>query len=492
MSLVGIDVGSSAVKAAAYDHDGHVLGVAHNELTALHPQPGWWEQDPHEVWQATVHCMQHMATLDAVRADPIQCIAVSASGREVFPVDENGVPLGNCLMGADVRGSEFETLPTGATAPEPWTLACGHLRERMDPVFRVAWWRKQHPQIAARAKWFLGWHEFLNLHIGGQTITDHSMASRWLIYDLKTRGWSAERLAAHGMDPDQLPTIGEWGKRIGRIRPEIAAAWGLPPEVQLAVGGHDINCMALGVGAAQDGVACLASGSYENILVPADRLPTANMLLKGLSVMPHPGRAHLSTLAVSPTGAAVLNWARDLLDVSIESLDAHVGANGLNPSALLAVPFLSGSMVYWEGGRKARGALIGLTLATSRADIVQAFMESVAYDHVNTFGLLAEEGVRVNKIRAAGGGTRSAWWTQLKSDMIDLPIEVVDQPEPGTLGAALLAGCALGIYADLDEASTAISKPVRCHEPNLARATLHAEKLAQYRHTVSTLLKHIF
>jgi sugar (pentulose or hexulose) kinase len=491
MSLVGIDVGSSAVKAAAYDEQGRLLGLAGHELTPLHPQPGWWEQDPTEVWQATTRCMQQLAALDAVRADPIQVIAVSASGREVFPVDANGMPLGNCLMGADVRGAEFEALPHGETAPEPWTLTCGHLRERMDPVFRLLWWRKEHPHIAAQARWFLGWHEFLNLHIGGQPITDHSMASRWLVYDLHARGWSHDRLAAYHIDPAQLPAIGEWGQCIGRIRPQIAAAWGLSPEVQLAVGGHDINCMALGVGA-RDGTACLASGSYENILVPANRLPTASMLMRGLSVMPHPGVARYSTLAVSPTGAAVLNWARDLLDVSIETLDAHMGANGLHPAALLAVPFLSGSMVYWDGGRKARGALIGLTLATSRTDIVQAFMESIAYDHVNTFGLLADEGVRVRRIRAAGGGTRSAWWTQLKSDMIGLPINVVDQPEPGTLGAAILAGCALGVYADMDDASTAISKPVRCHEPSPARAALHAEKLAQYRHTVKTLLHEIF
>jgi xylulokinase len=492
MSLIGIDVGSSAVKAAAYREDGRLIGDAREELTPLHPQPGWWEQNPEEVWQATSRCMMRLMALDALRADPPKVIAVSASGREVFPADANGAPLGNCLMGADLRGSEFEALPIGATSPEPWTLACGHLRERMDPIFRVLWWRKEHPAIVARARWFLGWHEFLNLRMAGQPITDHSMASRWLAYDLNERAWSSARLAEHGVRVDQLPVIGAWGDLVGLVRDEIADAWGLPRGIKLAVGGHDINCAALGAGAAQPGVACLASGSYENVLVPANHLPTPHMLLKGLSVMPHPGRARFSTLAVSPTGTAALNWARELLGLSVESLDAQLASDGGSPSPVLAVPYLSGSMVYWDGGRKARGALIGLTLATRQSDIAQALMESIAYDHVNTFGLLAAEGVPVTRLRAAGGGTNSIWWTQLKADVTGVPIEVVDQPEPGTLGAAILAGYAGGMFDDVDAASQSLSTVRRCHEPDAQRAAAHADKLRRYHHAVGSLLAHIF
>jgi xylulokinase len=145
-------------------------------------------------------------------------------------------------------------------------------------------------------------------------------------------------------------------------------------------------------------------------------------------------------------------------------------------------------MVYWEQGRKAKGALLGLTLATTPTDVVQAFMESIAYDHVNSLTLLAEEGVNVNRIRATGGGARSVWWTQLKTDLAGIPLEVVGQEEAGTFGAALLAGHAIGIYDDLEAVSKTFSGTIRVHKPDTDRARLHAKRLGLYRNFIGNLL----
>ena len=493
MSLIGIDVGSSAVKACAYSESGEPLALAHQGLTPEHPQPGWWQQEPEEVWQATLTCLGRLAASDAVRRDPAKVLAISASGREIFPVDAAGKPLGPCLMGADVRGVEYETPPIGAAIPEPWTLSCGHLRERMDPVFRLLWWRAHYPDIAASARWFLGWHEFLTLRLCGRAVTERSMAGRWLVYDLRSAGWDSGRLREWNIDPALLPELGSWGSIIENIRPELAAALGLSRELQIAVGGHDINCCALGAGVLDPGTACLVSGSYENILLPTRLLPTPSMLLRGLSITPHPPRPDgLSVYAISPTGAAVMNWARSLLGVSIEDQDHCLETGDSGPGPVIAVPYLSGSMLYWDNGRKANGALIGLTLATSRMDIVRAFMESIACDHVNTLSLFAEEGIEVSRFRATGGGSRSAWWTQLKADLMGLPIEVTTQPEPGTLGAALLAGLAVGVYDDLGAVSLRFAGTSRVFEPDAARAALYQERIEGYRKTVATLLAQLF
>jgi xylulokinase len=492
MSVIGIDVGSSAVKAAAYSDAGKVLAVERRELTPQHSQPGWWEQDPEQVWQATVHCMQGLARDKSVRHDPPQALAISASGREVFPVDGTGVPLGPCLMGADIRGAQFETPPASVPVPEPWTLMCGHLRERMDPVFRVLWWRKSHPEVVDRAKSFLGWHEFLTLRLCGRAVTDRSLAGRWLIYDLQAQDWSPERMREYQLDAGLLPELGQWGTVIGAVKRDLADAWGIPPDAKVAVGAHDVSCAAIGAGVSELGTACLISGSYENLLIPTADPPTATMLLKGLSVTPHPGQTGLLVYAISPTGNAILNWARSLLDVPIEDLEHRLQQSGPEPSPVLAIPYLSGSMLYWEGGRRARGALIGLTLATSRIDIVKALMESIAYDHYNTRSLLHSEGVPVTRIRATGGGSRSRWWTQLKADITGIPIEVMSEPETGTLGAALLAGLALGRFGSLTEMSLASAKPAMVFEPDLARASLHRERVESYRRAIPALLSAVF
>ncbi len=492
MSLIGIDVGTSAVKAAAYSDEGRLLAIVRQDLTPQHPQPGWWEQDPGEVWQATANCLRSLMGSGQVRDDPPAAVAISASGRENFPVDAQGHPLGPCLIGADIRGEEFEIAPEGVSTPEPWTLSCGHQRERMDPIFRLMWWRKNHPDVMAAARHFLGWHDFLTLRLAGEAVTDPASASRYLVYDLASGGWAPERLAEYAIEEGLLPRILPWGTVIGEIVPAVADEVGLPRGVKLAVGCHDSNAAALGVGVSQAGDAALACGSFENMLIPTHALPTAELLRYGLSFMPHPGETELAVISVSPTGNAVMNWVRQLLHLPVETLDEQLEDSGPGPSPVIAVPYLSGSMLYWEGGRRAKGALAGLTLATTALDLAKAFLESIAYEHINTLAVLSEQGPTVQRIRATGGGARSSWWTQLKADILGVPIEVVDQPEPGTLGAALLAGKAVGIIEDLTARSRALTGTARQHDPNPARAALHQERLAMYRELVPTLLSTVY
>jgi xylulokinase len=435
--------------------------------------------------------MRQLAQHPAVRKDPPQVIAVSASGRENFPADATGKPLGNGMMGADVRGAEFEFPPAGSPIPEAWAISCGHLRERMDPIFRLQWWRKYHPQIMAKTHYFFGWIDFLNFRMTGRDVMDQSTVSRYMVYDLQTLDWAADRVAEYQVPAAMLPEILPWGAVIGELKREVAEAWELPAGVQVAQGCHDLNCAAYGAGVTEIGTVCLVSGSYENILIPTDKLPTETMLLKGLSVMPHPGRAGLSVIAVHPTGSAVLNWARDLADISIDEVEAEI-RDRRAPSPVMAVPYLSGSMTYWEDGRKARGGLLGLTLATSKSDIVQALMESIAYDTVNTLSLMRAEGIEVNRIRITGGGARSAWWTQLKADMTNMPVEVVAQTEPGTWGAALLGGVAIGLYDDIEEVSHRYAGTQTIYQPDPDRAALHYERLQEYRKLMGLLLEHIY
>lgn len=492
MSLIGIDVGSSAVKVAAYSEEGQLLGVESNVLTPLHPRTGWWEQDPEEIWKATSRGVHQLVTTEALRRDPPKAMAISASGRENFLADADGNPLANGVMGADVRGESFEQPLAGEPVPEPWTLSCGHLRERMDPVFRYRWWAKHRPELVAQARYFLGWHDFLTLRISGRDVTDHSQAGRWAVWDLESADWVPARIEQFDIDPDMLPEVLPWGELIGDVRPTVAEQWGLPPGVKLANGAMDLNCCALGIGVTVLGAACMVSGSYENLLIPTANFPTSSMLLRGLSVTPHPSETGLSIFAVCPTGNVVLNWARDRLGLSIEELNEWLHQSDDGPSPVTAVPYLSGSMLYWEDGRKARGALLGLTLATMGEDIIKAFMESIAYDHVNTLSLLEEEGVPVSRFRATGGGTRSTWWTQLKSDLTGVPIEVVDQPEPGTLGAALLAALAIGVIDGVEESALAFAGTAGVYEPDARRATLHGERLDYYRKSVRTLLEELY
>ena len=492
MSLVGIDIGSSSVKVAAYSEDGKLQSATSHSLTPLHPEPGLWETDPEDIWGATSNGMRDLMSHHALKKDPPKAIAVSASGRENFPADKHGVPLGNGIMGADIRGSEFEAFPEDAPRPEPWTLSCGHLRERMDPIFRLEWWRKYRKEIIERTHYFFGWIDFLHFRMTGRVVMDQSTVSRYMVYDLRSLDWSLERVAQAKIPDSYLPEVLPWGEIIGELNPEVARDWGMPPGVIVAQGCHDLNCAAYGAGVYELGTVCLVSGSYENVLIPTDQLPTASMLLRGLSVMPQPCKAGLSVIAVHPTGNAVLNWARDLVKVSIEEVESALQMSDTGPGPVLGIPYLSGSMTYWEDGRKARGGLVNLTLATSPTDVVRAFMESIAYDLVNSLSMIRNEGIEVKRIRITGGGARSSWWTQLKSDLTNMPVEVVEHQEPGTLGAALLAGLAIGVYDDMEEISKRYSGTGRVYKPNTLRAEEHQEQLELYRRLMKLLLENVY
>jgi xylulokinase len=216
------------------------------------------------------------------------------------------------------------------------------------------------------------------------------------------------------------------------------------------------------------------------------------MLSNGLSITPHLGSIERSVYAICPTGNAVLNWARETTHLSIDDLAIQLSNKGTEPGPIMALPYFSGMMLYGNEGRKLRGVLAGLTLSSSSVDIVQAFMESIAYDNRNTLALLQKENIPVDNIRATGGGTRSEWWTQLKSDVMGVPIAVSSEPEPGTLGAALLAGIGIGVFKNLEEACQIATGTSRIYEPDQSRAMKHQERMNFYQNTVNTLLKEVF
>jgi xylulokinase len=204
------------------------------------------------------------------------------------------------------------------------------------------------------------------------------------------------------------------------------------------------------------------------------------MLETGASIGPHPGEPPLAVFSLSPNGSVVAGWSAELTHRALADIDAELLQRPAGPGPVVAVPHFSGSTSPSLGGRSSRGALLGITLATSAADITQALMEGIAFDLAATFTAFRQAGAELNMIRATGGGTRSRWWTQLKADLTGLPIEVVDQPEPGTLGAALLAGVAVGAYDSIAGAARTMRHLVTRYDPDATRAGRYAERQSAY------------
>lgn len=482
-------MGSTGTKLTAYNQEGKSLGSVYAEHTPHHPFPGTWELDAEEVWAGTQNGLRQLAQLDSIAHDPPRAIAICASTREGFPVDANGKPLGPCIMTADTRETGLENSIANHYSSDAWFRFCGHIPERMDPVCRMLWWERNHPNIMSKAKYFLGWGEFFCLRLTGHAVVDRSHAGTFFVYDFSTHQWSSQRLSEFGINRDLLPEIKPWGTIVGGLQSDVVAALGLKSDVELAVGANDLVCSVLGAGVSQAGTGCMISGSWENILLPVKSQPPASDLINtGVSLGPYPGLTSWMIYCLSPTGNAALNWIRGLVNANLDATESSLRASPKGPGHVLAIPHVSGATTPWVGGSNLRGALLGMTLATSPTDIVKAVMESIVYDTSYLINALRAGGAKIDLLRGVGGGIRSKWWTQLKADLTNIPIETVDQAEIGTLGAALLAGKAVGFWDDVERKAGEWTRPNHRYDPDFKRANLYKERMEFYKALITEWL----
>ena len=410
-----------------------------------------------------------MASDPAVQRDPPTALSFSSSGREVFPVAADGSPLGPCLMTADTRGDDVAQATASRRSDEDWFRLAGHVPRRMDPVNRALWWQRTAPDIAARTRWFMNWHEFYALYLTRRPVVDWSDAGTWATYDVAAGGWSGARIAETGIDPRWLPDVQPNATVIGPILPAIAAELGLPADLLVVTGAYDTFAASVGSAAIDPGIVSLSCGTWHSYNLAVSPGWPVELVHDGLSVYPHPGPTGFGIVSTDPNGMSVIDWARELLGLSIDDLDAGLAIATPGPGHVFADAAFT-PLPHEPAAAGLGGTLGGLTLATTSVDLVRAIMEGIAIRFAGSLALLGRHSIDISVIRATGGGSRSAWWLQLMADLAGLPVEVVAQEEPGTFGAAILAGVGSGRYRSVSEAVARLVTVGRRFEPDLDRA----------------------
>ena len=473
MSLIGIDLGTSAIKVGAYTVDGTPLAAAHRPVPGYHPEAGRSEVDVNESRAAFRSALGEVAGHPGLRGDPVVAISFSSSGREVFPVAADGTPLGRCLMTSDMRGDDVAAETASRRSPEEWQRLAGHVPRRMDPINRALWWRRTDPETVAKARWFMNWHEYYALLLSGRPVVDWSDAGTWATYDVATGAWSAERIAETGIDPGWLPEIQPNGTPIGRILPQAAADFGLPADALIVTGAFDTYAASVGSAAVDPGIVSLAAGTWNSFNMPVSAGWPVELVHDGIGVYPHPGPTGFGLLVTNPNGMAVVDWARGVLQLSIPDLEAGLANAGPGPGHLFADAAFT-PLPHVPASPGFGGTFTGVTLAATAVDIVRALLEGIACDFANTLDVLRRRGIEARLVRATGGGSKNAWWLQLIADTAGVPVEVVAQDEPGAFGAAILAGVGAGVYDSVSSAVADLVTVSRRFEPDLDRGVLYA------------------
>ncbi len=472
---IGLDLGTSGVKAVLLSADGQLLAEATAPLTLSRPQPLWSEQAPAD-WLAAVHGA--MAALRA-QADPAhwsQVRAMAAAGQMHGSVllDAQLQVLRPAILWNDGRcQAECDALE----AREPRTRQITANRAMAGfTAPKLMWVAAHEPAVFARVARVLLPKDWLVLQLTGFCSSEMSDAAGTLWLDLAGRQWSPAMLAASGMRLDQMPPLHEGPDAVGRLRPDLCRAWDLPAGVQVAAGAADNAGGAVGVGVVQPGQALLSLGTSGVILV-ASAGPQAKPE-RGVHTFCHALPGTWYQMAVMLTASSALSWWCGITGLAPADLLASLTVGEVRQAAPLFLPYLSGERTP-HADPAATGSFLGLTHAQGRDDLSYAMLEGVAFAFADGLAALKEAGSRPVGLLAIGGGARSDAWLQLLADVLGLPLDRPAGAEVGpALGAARLALLSLG----LDRAAVVRPPPIaRTFQPLPANRPVLQARLARYR-----------
>ena len=494
MCLIGLDIGTTGCRAAIFDETGTLLTRAGREYAVDIPQPTWAEQDAEKVWRLAQEALREAIATAAIRT--ITAIGLSVQGEAVMPVDEEGQALRPAILGMDTRTDGQNAWLKERFGAKPLFERTGMPIHTVNTLPKLLWLKQYEPDLWARARRFLLYEDFLIQKMTGRAAISRCLASRTQLYDIPDDRWSSEILEALELDPERLATVKPSGVAVGPMRSGLVESLGLTRAPLVVTGGHDQACGALGVGLTRSGLAMDSTGTAEVVEVALDRPALNETLYQGdISVYAHTVPGLYLAMTLNHSGGLVLRWFRDTLcqeemrKAQASGRDAYdllLQDASSEPTPLLLLPDFAGSGTP-RFDTASKGAILGLTFATKKADLAKAILEGLTFELRLNLDLLRDGGVSIDELRAIGGGARSELWLQLKADITGLPVVAPRITEAASWGAAMLAGVGAGQFASAAEAAEETVHLDRRFEPAPKRVERYEERFALYRELYPTL-----
>ncbi|WAC25573.1 xylulokinase [Ancylobacter sp. SL191] len=473
--FLGLDIGTSAVKAVLVDGDQKVLATTETPLAIARPQPGFSEQNPEDWWQATLASIDALKAQQPAALSAVRGIGLSGQMHGAVLLDASGAVLRPAILWNDGRSS----------------AECRELEERFPALHQVAgnlafpgftapkliWVKKHEPEIFARTAKVLLPKAYVGYRLTGEMVEEMSDASGTLWLDVARRDWSDEALAATDLSRDHMPRLVEGNAAAGRIKGELAARWGMETPPVLAGGAGDNAAGAVGLGAIGAGNAFVSLGTSGVLWATTDRY--APNPQSSVHAFCHAIPATWHQMGVILSAASALGWWSEAMKIAPGDLLAPLGDAPSAPSPALFLPYLSGERTP-HNDTAIRGAFIGLDHDASRETLTQAVLEGVAFAFKDCLDALAAAATKLDQADVIGGGSRSRFWIGVLANVLGLPLNRIEDGERGgAFGAARLAR-----MAATGEAPSSVCLPPRRIEtihptPDLQNA--YAERHARYR-----------
>ncbi|GAA3089782.1 xylulokinase [Rhizobium viscosum] len=446
---LGLDLGTSGVKAMLIDGDQKIIGSANGSLDVSRSHSGWSEQEPAHWVRATEEAVAGLKAKHPKELAAVKGIGLSGQMHGATLLDASDKVLRPCILWNDTRSY----VEAAALDADPrFRKLTGNIVFPGFTAPKLAWVAKNEPEIFARVAKVLLPKDYLRLWLTGEHISEmsDSAGTSWL--DTGKRAWSSELLAATNLDEKQMPTLVEGTEQGGKLRGELASAWGISGDVVVAGGAGDNAASACGMGTVSDGAAFVSLGT-SGVLFAANAayLPKPESAVHAFC---HalPNTWHQMGVILSATDA--LNWHSSVTGKSAADLTSELGESLKAPSGVTFLPYLSGERTP-HNDAVIRGAFIGLEHESSRAVLTQAVLEGVSFAIRDNLEALRSAGTDISRVTAIGGGSRSRYWLASIATALGVP---VDLPADGDFGAAFGAA-RLGLIAATGADPVAVCTP---------------------------------
>ena len=492
MKLLGIDVGTGGTRAVVVDETGRVAAAATSEHEPFaSPQTGWAEQDARDWWRATAEAVRAVLASGVVRAEEIVCVGLSGQMHGATLLDSRGEPLRPSIIWCDVRTDEqCRALTEQIGAARLIELALNPALANFT-LPKMLWVREHEPRTWERVRTVLLPKDYVRLRLTGERATDVADASGTLLFAVGERAWSDELLERTGVERGVLPAVYESTEVCGRVSAEGARATGLRQGTPVVAGAGDQAAGAVGLGVVSPGSVSATIGTSGVVFATTDRPALDRDGRVHTFCHAIPGRWHV--MGVTQAAGLSLRWFRERFGAiaqgdrdAYESLVDEAAAAPPGADGLLWTPYLMGERTPHLDPH-ARAALVGLTMNHTRAHIIRAIMEGVAFSLRDTLTIFAEMDVPVHGIKLGGGGARSRLWGQIQADVYGQAVEVAEAEEGAAYGAALLAGVGGGVWASVDEACAATVRTGTRIAHDRAASALMDERYRVYRRVYPAL-----
>jgi len=485
--VLGIDASTTATKAILVGEDGTVRGIGTAEYSYDIPRPLWSEQDPRLWWDGTQAAIR--AALGSagegggaarVRADEVVAVGLTGQMHGLVLLDAAGEVLRPAILWNDQRTAAECDAIRAAVGPERLIAITGNDALTGFTAPKLVWVRDHESDVWARVAHVLLPKDYVRLRLTGQYAMDKADGSGTILFDLAARDWSAEMLAALGIDPAWMPPTYEGPDVTGVVTEAAAAATGLRAGTPVVAGGGDQSANAVGVGVVSSGTMALSLGTSGVVFAATDapiHEPRGRVHAFCHAV---PGRWCMMSVMLSAAGS--LRWFRDAVAPDVPFSDLVEPAAEVPPGSdgLFFLPYLTGERSPYPDPL-ARGAFIGLTVGHDRRHLTRAVLEGVAFGLRDGLDLMTDAGMPApGQFRVSGGGTASPTWRQILADVLGAELATVNTTEGAAYGAALLAAVGAGWFQSVEAAAQALVTATPVASPGLA-APAYVERHALYR-----------